>query len=265
MKKLKIFSILLLLVSTAAFIGFRVYKNVILDTEPPKVVCENEEIKVPVAITEAELLQGVKATDNRSGDVSDTLVIEKLSAFSEDGTRVVTYAAVDESKNVGRCEQTIIYEDYKAPKFKMASSLCFPVGQKVDLLEGVMATSALDGDLSGKIKYNLPESINVTTPGNYPIEYRVMDSGGKVVYLNTYVEICENSEVAFDVFLSDYVVYVKKGKQFSPDKYYTGAEREGELTINSNVKTKEAGTYYVDYVVTSLNVSGKARLIVVVE
>lgn len=265
MKKLKILSFLMLLVSTAAFVGFRMYKNVIVDTQPPVVTCDKEEITVAVEVTEEELLKGVEAVDNRSGDVSDTLVIEKLSAFSEDGKRIATYAAVDDSMNVGRCEQTIIYEGYKKPKFKMDSSLCFRVGSKANLLEGVSAESVLDGDLSGNIKYSLPEAINSTTPGNYPIEYRVMDSGGKVVYLDTYVEICESTDLAFDVYLTDYVVYVKKGKTFSADKYYKGAQREGELKISSNVKTNKAGTYYVDYIVDAGGSSGKARLVVVVE
>lgn len=265
MKKLKIFSILLLLVSTAAFVAFKMYKNVIIDSVPPVVMCNSEEITVSVEATEEELLSGVKARDNRSGDVSDTLVIEKLSAFSEDGKRVATYAAVDDSMNVGRCEQTIIYEGYQPPRFKMNSSLCFSMKSKENLLSAVSAESVLDGDLTDNIKYSLPESINTSTPGNYPIEYRVMDNGGKVVYLNTYVEVCESQNCAFDVHLNEYLVYMKTGEAFSPDQYYAGAEREGALSIQSNVDTQTAGTYYVDYVVSSGSVSGKARLVVVVE
>lgn len=265
MKKLRVLSVLLLFVSVAAFIIFNMYQNVIVDNNPPVVTCDNEEITVSIDVTEEELLEGVKAEDKRSGDVSDTLVIESLSAFSEDGKRVVTYAAVDESMNVGRCEQTVIYEGYEKPRFAMSESLCFAVGDKVDLLRPVSVSSVLDGNLTDNIKYSLTEVIDKTTPGNYPIEYRVTDSGGNVVYLNTYVEICDSSYSGIDVKLSEYLVYVKAGESFNPEAYYAGADYDGTLQIQSNVNTGEPGTYFVDYIVSGTGINGKSRLVVIVE
>lgn len=265
MKKIKILSVLLLLLSTAAFIAFNVYMNMIVDDEPPVVTCQKKEKVVSIDVTEKELLRGVKAKDNRSGDVTDSLMVEKMSAFSDDGKRVVTYAAVDDSGNVGRCEQTIIYEGYDHARFNMDSSLCFKIGRKIDLLSNITAESVLDGDLTGKIKYALKSSINTSTVGNYPIEYRVMDSGGKVVYLNTYVEVCEASELAFEVYLTDYLVYLNVGDWFSAETYFAGSEREGTLYFNSDLDVQTPGTYYVDYIVYNGSVSGKARLVVVVE
>lgn len=265
MKKIRVLSVLLLVVSVAAFIVFNMYRNVIMDNNPPVVTCDKEEITVSIDVTEEELLKGVKAEDKRSGDVSDTLVIESMSAFSEDGKRVVTYAAVDESMNVGRCEQTVIYEGYEKPRFAMNGSLCFAIGEKVDLLSPVSVSSVLDGNLTENIKYNLTEVIDKTTAGNYPIEYRVTDSGGNVVYLNTYVEICDSSYAANEVYLSEYLVYVNTGAAFDASAYYTGAEYEGALQIQSNVNTSEPGTYFVDYIVTGVGINGKSRLVVVVE
>lgn len=265
MKKFRILSVLILLISIAAFVAFNMYRNVIIDNEPPVVTCKVPEVTVPIEVTEEELLKGVSAEDKRSGDVSDTLVIESLSAFSEDGKRIATYAAVDESMNVGRCEQTVIYEGYEKPKFMMQNDLCFKMGEKVDLLDPIIVNSVLDGDLTGNIKYNLTEVIDKTTPGNYPIEYRVTDSGGNVVYLSTYVEICDSSYSGITVTLTDYLVYLKTGASFSPESYYAGASREGTLQIQSNVNTGEPGSYYVDYIVSGSGVNGKSRLVVVVE
>ena len=265
MKKVRILSVLLLIVSVAAFVIFNMYRNMIIDNNPPVVTCDKEEITVPIDITEEELLKGVNAEDKRSGDVSDTLVIESMSAFSEDGKRVVTYAAVDESMNVGRAEQTVIYEGYEKPRFAMNDSLCFAIGEKVDLLKPVTVSSVLDGDLTDNIKYNLVEVIDKMSPGNYPIEYRVTDSGGNVVYLSTYVEICDSSYSGIDVDLNEYLVYVKKGAAFDAGSYYAGADREGSLQIQSNVNTGETGTYFVDYIVNGSGINGKSRLVVVVE
>lgn len=265
MKKLRVFSTLLLLASTSAFILFQIYSKIVKDSTPPVVTCETEELTVPVDATEEDLFQGVTAKDKRSGDVTDTLVIEEMSAFTEEGTRILTYAAVDESKNVGRCERTIRYEGYQAPTFHLSSSLCFPVGASVNVFGAITAESVLDGDLSSNIKYALEKTINTMEEGSYPIEFRVTDSGGKTVYLKTEIQIMSSEYAGIDVYLADYLVYVEKGSSFDPMIYYNGAEKDGELMIDSNLNTGEAGTYYVDYIVKSGGSGGKSRLVVVVQ
>lgn len=266
MKKLRIFSVLLLIASTAAFIAFQVYTNMVQDNVPPVVTCETEEITVSVDAPEADLFEGVTAKDNRSGDVTGTLVVEEMSAFTEDGKRVITYAAVDESKNVGRCERVLSYEGYKPPTFDLVGPLSFPVGQKTSIASLITAKSVLDGNLSENIKYTLETAINSQEEGTYPIEFRVMDSGGKNVYLKTEIEIYEREYASIAVTLEDYLVYVKKGADFSARKYYKGASIEDvDLTINSNVNTKKEGVYYVDYIVSKATSKGKSRLVVVVQ
>ena len=64
--------------------------------------------------------------------------------------------------------------------------------------------------------------------------------------------------------LSDYLVYIGRGSDFNPEDYYQDADAEGDLDIESTVNTSEAGTYYVDYTVSAGNMSGKSRLVVVV-
>ena len=241
------------------------YTKVVRDTKPPKVECKTESLTVSVKDPVEKLFEGVTAQDKRTGDVSDTLVIEEMTSFTEEGTRVITYAAVDASKNVGRCERTLRYSDYRAPKFSMNQSLCFPIGGSVNIFDVIGAKSSLDGDLSGNIKYTIEKTINTMEEGSYPIEFRVMDSAGKMVYLSTDIEILSREKSAIDVYLDEYLIYVKKGASFDPDDYYKGAEQDGELTIKSKVDTDEAGTYYVDYIVESGAVSGKSRLLVVVQ
>ena len=152
MKKLKIFSVLLLLGSIGAFVAFQGYRKLVQDNKPPVVTCDSEELKVSVEAEEEDLLKGVTAKDNRSGDVTDSIVIESLSAFTEEGTRIITYAAVDKSMNVGRCERTLVYEDYEPPVFHMTGSLCYSAGESIDILSCITADSVLDGDLTSNIK-----------------------------------------------------------------------------------------------------------------
>lgn len=265
MRKLKIFSILLLFASTIAFGVFQMYSRVVQDNTPPVVTCETKELTVSMDASEEELLQGVSAKDRRSGDVTDTIVIEDLSAFTEDGTRIITYAAVDKSMNVGRCERTLKYKDYTPPKFSMSAPLCFVEGSAVNVLSCVSAKSALDGDLTSNIKYSLEKTVNTTMPGNYPVEFRVMDSGGKVVYLKTDIEIYEREYAGIQVELTDYLVYVKKGSDFDAKSYYKSASESGELVVHSKVDTSKKGVYTVDYIVKNSALRGKSRLVVVVQ
>ena len=69
MKKFRVFSIILLMLSTAAFVVFQVYIRQVQDTVPPVVTCDSEEITVDVEAPEEELFKGVQAIDKRCGDV----------------------------------------------------------------------------------------------------------------------------------------------------------------------------------------------------
>ena len=265
MKRLKIFSIFLLLASVSAFAVFQGYTRMIQDKKPPVISCDSSELTVSVRAKEEDLLKGVTAKDNRSGDVSDTLVVESMSEFTDEAKRTITYAAVDKSMNVGRAERTIVYEDYTPPTFHMTGSLCFAAGEKVDVSSKISADSVLDGDLTSNIKYTLENTINTQVAGEYPIEFRVMDSAGNTVYLKTQISISDKSYAGINVKLKDYLIYLPVGASFDPNEYYDGADKDGILAIQSNVNTVEAGSYYVDYIMNAGAVSGKSRLVVIVQ
>ena len=123
----------------------------------------------------------------------------------------------------------------------------------------------LDGDLTSNITYSLEKTVNTQAAGEYPIEFRVMDSGGNTVYLKTQISISDKSYAGIDVKLKDYPIYLSVGDAFDPNAYFDSADKEGELTVQSNVNTAKAGSYYVDYIVNAGAISGKSRLVVVVQ
>lgn len=263
MKK-NIFFIALLALSICAFVAFNQYKKATDDVTPPKITSETDTITASVKITEEELLSGISALDDRCGDVTDTLVIEDISNFISENKRIITYAAIDDSMNVGRLELDLIYTDYAEPKFSLKAPLSFVVGSKINFLSNITAKSPLDGDLTKQIRYGLDSMVDNLVPGKYPIEFRVTDSCGKTSYLNTEVEVYDSSYSGIDVKLSKYLVYVPVGKSFNAESYFKESNIEGELSVISDVNTKKAGTYYVDYLVNGINASGKSRLVVVV-
>ena len=264
MKK-NILAIILLVASFSIMIAYNQIVSASTDYIPPVLTTDSDTITASVTVTEEELIKGIKAYDTKSGDVSDTIVVEDISNFIDENTRVITYAAVDGSMNVGRLERTLVYTDYKEPAFRLTKPLGFIVGTRIDILANVTAESSLDGNLTEKVRYGLDSVIDNLATGEYPVEFRVTDSCGKTTYLNTTIEIYDASYSAIDVELTDYLVYLPLNAKFSPAKYFKGSSIEGELSINSKVDTSTPGTYHVDYYVTGSNIHGKSRLIVVVE
>ena len=263
MRKIKIFSIILFICSAAIYIGCRIYAGVMTDHTPP-VISGGDAIEVSVEDPKEKLLEGMTAEDDRDGDVTDSLVVQEISEFDDEGNRTVRYAAVDDSGNVGYYSRTMTYTDYRQPTFAMSSPLRFPMGTSFNICEGITASSVLDGDLSDKIKYTLDRAVSNATTGTYEVEFRVMDSTGRTSYLKTVLEVYDPSEERIEVTLSDYLVYIRANSEFHASAYFEEASVDGDLDIQSTVNTSKAGVYYTDYVVTDNRLTGKSRLVVVV-
>ena len=122
MRKIKIFSIILFICSAAVYIGCRIYAGVMTDHTPP-VISGGDAIEVSVEDPKEKLLEGMTAEDDRDGDVTDSLVVQEISEFDDEGNRTVRYAAVDDSGNVGYYSRTMTYTDYGQPTFAMSSPL----------------------------------------------------------------------------------------------------------------------------------------------
>lgn len=71
------------------------------DNTPP-VITREEEIIYEETMADEELLQGVIAMDGTDGDVSHTLVVEKVTVNPNSGKAVVTYGAMDRSGNIAK-------------------------------------------------------------------------------------------------------------------------------------------------------------------
>ncbi|MBQ7133527.1 MAG: hypothetical protein IJO20_03430 [Ruminococcus sp.] len=264
MKKRNIICFIILVLSTIAFVAYDQYREKTDDVTAPVITADSDTITGSVKITDEELLSGMKAYDEISGDVSDTLIIEKKSDFINENERLISYVAIDESMNVGRYERTLIYDDYSEPKFVLSKPLSYVVGTRIDILENISAESSLDGDISQQIRYGLDSVIDNMKVGKYPVEFRVTDSCGNTSYLNTEIEIYDSSYSGIKVELHKYLTYIPKGARFNKLAYYKSSNIEGNVYAVSTVNTKVAGTYYVDYYVNGVNAKGKSRLIVVV-
>lgn len=85
------------LIAASAFL----YMN--LDRAAPTISFADDDKRMiyTESMKEDELLEGVSAADDVDGDVTDSVLIEKISETA-DGNVIVTYVALDSSNNVAK-------------------------------------------------------------------------------------------------------------------------------------------------------------------
>ena len=169
------------------------------------------------------------------------------------------------------------------------------------MLKTVGAFDVMDGDISHRVKANLvSDTISLSYPGVHQVQFRVSNSMGDTVHLELPVDVVEMDTYNAYVYLTDYLVYLKKGETFDVrdymDYFYVGnakyslRERQegvrvyidnyvnpaydngGGVLINvdtdHNVNTDVPGVYNATYTVTMTRgtmYTGFVRLHVVVE
>ena len=102
--------IALIAVICAAFYAFVLYDRMTSDKTAPEITYEGELLYSPELEPE-ELLKGVKAIDDKDGDVSASLSVESVDMTIIQGEAVITYVARDSSNNIGRVKRNVGYAE----------------------------------------------------------------------------------------------------------------------------------------------------------
>lgn len=267
MGKLRSLICLVFVVSGIAAAVFFVKAKMVEDNTPPVITCEEEEIEISVEDGESALLEGIKATDNRDGDLTDSVRIASMSHFIN-GKRNVTYAVFDHSNLVGTLQRTVTYSDYKSPRIYMKKPLRFLLTNSDEInFEGYFeAKDCLDGDISNQVRPIMDNNYYGVQEGIFEVTLQVSNSAGDVCSVPVEMQIAysddeEEQEKEYPV-LSDYIVYTKVGKSINEEKYLEGISRgnteyhfedsmldvsESDIKIKSKVDYDKAGVYTVEY------------------
>ena len=286
MKKKNLLLLVPITLSAALYFGYRAWDNVQTDKTPPEISISEESIQVSVSAPTSTLLRGITAQDDRDGDVTDSILVERITMLDSNGSIEVSIAAFDRSGNVAKATRTARYTDYQGPRFYLNQSLTFAADSRFDLLAAIGATDPLDGDIQHRVKATSMDSDAVDAAGNHEIEFRVTNSLGETVRLTLPVTVYSAEAYGLHVELSDYLVYLNRGSIFNVDSYLLEVRR-GQNAVSltdgmpagysymttGEVNTNIPGVYPVDYTVTYAQptndgtqyISGIARLIVVVE
>lgn len=273
-KELRIYMILLALLVLIASIYFLLVRR-IDDTTPPEITILSDTLDISVADPEEALLSGVTARDNRDDDVTDLIVVEKISDMTPEHTATVTYAAFDHSGNVAKQTRTIHYTDYTPPVFSILSPLVFTAGSSADILNRVQVTDSLDGDISHILKASLTgDSSGLNVVGTHQVTFRVTNSMGDTARITLPVDVLPSNTYTGTIKLTKNIVHLNQGVKFRASDYFsymslganTLTRSDGvELETVSDVDTSTPGVYSVAFTAHYNTAQAFTRLIVVVE
>lgn len=271
---MKIFrtAVCLIFVAVTVLFGFLYVKDKLgEDRTIPVITVQNELSEVSVNVTEEELLEGVTAYDEKDKDITDKIVIESISKFSEKGVCKITYAVCDSDNHVATASKKIKYTDYKSPEFYSNGSLCFSDNESINLSGRIGAKDCLDGDISDNLILTT-QSLTPRIAGSYSVDANVTNSRGDTVSLRIPVTVESRSINAPTLELKEYIVYTEQGKALNPKSFIKGATdkngeslKTGDVEIKSSVNYQKVGVYTVDYYIKDADGNeGHTFLVVVV-
>ena len=287
MRKFRVIWLCLFAAVGITFSACVIFQNVYGKDGGPVIFYPAGVLEISVQDGEEALLQGVTAKDDKDGDVTGSILVEKLSGFDGENRREVTYAAFDSDGNVTKATREIVYTDYTPIRFQLNHSLRYRTGETINLSELVGASDSLDGDLSDKVKVKLESGLSTRTSGVYRIQFSVTNSACDTRILDTELEVYDAAMNEAVVNLTTYLIYYEDGK---PDYYSyldsvivggihynfqngkniaTGTDgstlSRSSLQIRSNVDPSTPGVYPVYLIYQDDAYQGMAQLMVVVE
>lgn len=288
MKKKNFILMLLIAATLALFLGYRALDAIRTDTRAPEIRLDSVIPEISVEDPKSALLQGITAVDSGDGDVTSSLVVERVELLEDAGRLLVHYAAFDSAGNVAKAQREAKYTDYRSPRFTLEEPLVYRQGAAFDVLSDIGATDVIDGDIQHRVRATMLTEQTITEPGVHEVEFRVSNSLGDTVTAVLPVEV-RNPEREAQLTLSQYLLYLPVNGSFNAKDYlelYTygeddvdlskGLPRGYSLKTEGKVQTQNPGVYPVEYRVTytivneqdrekDVEITGYSKLIVIVE
>lgn len=208
------------------FLAYLGWKYVGTDRIAPQVAVDGpleieiEELKTDRGI----LLKGVSASDDVDGDLTDHILLEKITKSGSDAANefLISYVVFDKVGNVDRTDRKMMVSDYEAAAFSCNTSLRFEKGTAVKLNEVFSLEDVYDGTIEKDIVYDIPTEVVMGEAdcGLYEGTASYTNSLGDTAVLHFFVEIydglTELTSMGTSLALDKYVVYGDEEHPFSP-------------------------------------------------
>lgn len=217
---------------------FDIKEGLSRDTEPPVITADSDEITLSVEADDAEFLSGMQATDNKDGDVTDSLVVVAKLDFIRKGTFKVNYAAFDSANNVATYTRRVTYTDYRSPHFIAESPLRYDTSKYLLLLNNIRVDDVLDGNIT----VNMRVSTGTPEGNKYPMILEVTNSAGDtaVISVNAYIEDRLDATSPSPA-LDQYILYTPVGQRVDPGAHVIGVYQNWSVR-----EFEEHSTYSMD-------------------
>lgn len=276
MRNLQITIICLFLIVAIAFAVFYCYDRLMIDHTAPTIVSDGVPLQVSVTASDKEMCAGLTAYDDTDGDITDRIIVRRVSRLSGANTAYVYYAVFDSSSNYCVFNRTVYYTDYCAPHFSLSQPLSYTPNSIITLSDRLTAYDVIDGDISNRIRVS-SISVSNAEPGEYPITVQVTNSSGDTSSVTLSVLIENTTSRHPSITLSDYIYYVSVGHELteqelrglivSADDPVSGKKiSPSEIVISGEVDTSSRGCYSVSYSYTNAqNLTRFVLLNVIVE
>lgn len=256
-------------VSIAASAVF-ISEKLAVDKTIPVITVEEEMIEVSLKAKDEEILKGITAYDEKDGDLTEKIIIESISRFTEKGVSKVIYAVCDSNNNVAKATRMIKYKGYESPKFKVIGNLCFTIYEHINISGLIRAYDSLEGEITNQVVVT-SDNFSISIPGAYYLDASVTNSKGDSSTIRLPLIVEDIPLSAPKIELEEYLVYTQKGKSIDFKSYivdaldYQEISIKDKITIESNIDFNKPDTYSVHYYVTdSLGIRGHSVLTVIV-
>ncbi len=239
-------------VTLAAFSYFYIGHELSLDETLPVITVENDSIEVSISATDDDLLKGVTAFDEKDGDLTDKVIVESISKFTEKGVCKVTYAVCDADNHVANATRKIRYTDYVSPTFELYDDLCFSLYESAGVSNRLIARDCIDGNITRDMIVTSSNFV-ASTAGVFSIEAVVTNSKGDQSYIKLPLIIEDRNPSAPKISLKKYLIRIKTGEQQDYSSFVNQITDSDDNTISpsvrivSEVDVNNTGTYLVHY------------------
>lgn len=244
------------------------------DTSKPVITSDRDVLEIPCDYTQEQLVEGLSASDEKDGDLTDKILVGNFSRFIEKGVSNVTYVVFDSSNQAATLTRKVKFTDYHSPRFTLSEPLIFQNGQGdyEKLLGRIGVLDQLDQKVSEwmtRTDYN----VNFQKAGQYYITMETSNKYGDTSSAQLPVHIVEEGTQRVNIVLSSNIVYLNVGDSISPMDYVSSvSDKRGNtlgtesVTTESTVDSQTPGTYEVHYYAEDGNGSiGETWLTVVVQ
>lgn len=225
------------------------------DTSKPVITSDREVLEISCEYTQEQLMEGMSASDEEDGDLTDQIVAGSFSRFISKGVCSLTYVVFDSANQSSSLTRDIHFTDYHSPRFTLAEPLVFmeQEGSYTEAMERLSAQDMLDGDLDDWITQT-DTDVNYSRAGDYTMSVEVTNSFGDTSTAALPVHVVNSEDQRVQISLNTGIVYMEAGENINPRDYiasvtdFSGESLDAsDISIDSGVDRNTPGCYEIHY------------------